>query len=89
MAKRRILLTGAGGTPSINFTRSLSLHDDEFSLVGVDCNKYYLQRAETDEKYLVPPLDDPDYLGVLNHYIEQTWSQARLDRTHATLIRGG
>ncbi|MDO8750285.1 MAG: carboxylate--amine ligase [Dehalococcoidia bacterium] len=63
---KRILLTGAGGAASINFTRSLKMAPEPFFIIGVDCNPYYLQRAETDEKYLVPRATEGDYIAVIN-----------------------
>lgn len=73
---KRILVTGAGGAPATNFVRSLRLVKDEpFHLIGVDADKYYLQRAETDEKYLIPPCSDPQYIPLLNRIIEQTGAE--------------
>lgn len=72
---RRILVTGAGGAPTTNFVRSLRLADEKFHLIGVDCDKYYLQRAETDERYLVPKGDERDYLAVLNGIIKNTGAE--------------
>jgi carbamoyl-phosphate synthase large subunit len=69
---KRILITGAGGSPSTNFVRSLKSSPEKFHFIGVDSNKYYLQRAETDEKYLVPPRYDKDYIEILNKIIEDT-----------------
>jgi len=69
---KRILVTGAGGTPSTNFVRSLRSALECFHLVGVDANKYYLQRAETDEKYLVPSAEEDDYIPILNSIIDET-----------------
>ncbi|MBS3115388.1 carboxylate--amine ligase [Candidatus Woesearchaeota archaeon] len=68
---KRILVTGAGGSPSTNFVRSLRAAKENFFLVGVDCDKFYLARAETDLKYLVPKASEPDYIDVLNHIIEK------------------
>jgi carbamoyl-phosphate synthase large subunit len=64
-APRRILVTGAGGTPATNFVRSLRESPEPFHIIGLDCNKYYLQRAETDQRFLVPEADDPDYLEMV------------------------
>ena len=69
---KRILITGAGGTPSANFVRSLRASSESFYLIGVDCNEYYLQRAETNEKYLVPYADDKDYIPILKEVIQET-----------------
>ncbi len=65
-------MTGAGGSPSTNFVRSLREAPEPFHLVGVDCNKFYLQRAETDERHLVPEADDADYIPVLQSIIRDT-----------------
>jgi hypothetical protein len=75
MPPRRILVTGAGGSPTTNFVRSLRESPEPFHLVGVDCNRYYLQRAETDERHLVPEADDPDYLPVLRELIAESGAE--------------
>lgn len=67
---KRILVLGAGGSPAVNFTRSLRQAPEDFFLVGTDCDKYYLQRAETDEKHLVPRAGEKDYIKILNEIIE-------------------
>ena len=72
---KKILITGAGGSPSTNFVRSLRKSGEKFHLIGTDCDKYCLQRAETDEKYLVPPKDDKNYIDFLNDIIERTGAE--------------
>lgn len=69
---KKILVTGAGGSPATNFVRSLRKAPEKFHLIGVDCNKYYLQRAETDEKYLVPKASEDDYIDILNDIVQET-----------------
>lgn len=71
-AIKRILITGAGGPAGINFTRSLRLASDPFHLIGTDVNPYHLQRAETDERHLVPRYDEVDYLSVLRAIVEES-----------------
>jgi hypothetical protein len=68
---KRILITGAGGPASIGFTRSLRKASERYYLVGVDADKYGLQLAETDEKYLIPRADDPAYIPVLRQIIDE------------------
>ena len=68
---KRILVTGAGGSPAVNFTRSIRKAPEEFYIVGTDASKYYLHRAEVDKKYLVPTVSDPQYLDVINKIIEE------------------
>ena len=68
---KRILITGAGGSPSTNFVRSLRLAPEPFRLVGTDADEFLLMRAETDSRYLVPLASDPAYLDVLNDIIDE------------------
>ncbi|MEX2159809.1 MAG: carboxylate--amine ligase [Dehalococcoidia bacterium] len=72
---KRILITGAGGAASLNFTRSLRMADEPFHLIGADSNKYYLTRAETDERHLVPRAHDADYVPVLQDLIAETGAE--------------
>jgi len=69
---KRILITSAGGSPAVNFTRSLRKAPEEFYLIGVDANKYYLCRAEVDEKYLIPKASDVSYIPIINQIINET-----------------
>ncbi|MBN1645257.1 NAD-dependent epimerase/dehydratase family protein [Candidatus Woesearchaeota archaeon] len=68
---KKLLITGAGGSPATNFVRSLKASNDEFFVVGTDCDKHYLCRAETNEKYLVPPASAKDYIHILNYIIKK------------------
>ena len=72
MKEKRILITGAGGSPSTNFVRSLRLSKEKFFIIGADCNEFYLQRAETDRKILIPEADDKLYIPVLKQVIKET-----------------
>ncbi len=76
---RRILITGAGGSPSTNFVRSLRLAPEPFHLVGTDADEFLLMRAETDTRHLVPLAGDPAYLDVLNDII----AEEHVDLVHA------
>jgi 3-methyl-D-ornithine--L-lysine ligase PylC-like protein len=76
---KRILVTGAGGSPATNFVRSLRAAPEPIRLVGTDADRFCLMRAETDARYLVPPASDPDYLAVLNAVVERE----RVDLVHA------
>lgn len=68
---KRILVTGAGGSPSVNFTRSLRQSDEEYYIVGTDADKYYLQRAEVDARYLAPLASHEKYIDFLNYIIDK------------------
>lgn len=69
---KRILVTSAGGAPAVNFTRSLRKAPEPFYLIGVDANKYYLDRAEVNEKYLIPKASDPMYIPIIKDIIGET-----------------
>lgn len=68
---KRILICGAGGTPATNFVRSLRMMEEKVFLVGVDCDKHTLHRAETDVKLLAPKASDPLYLDIINNIIDE------------------
>lgn len=72
---KRILITGAGGSPSTNFVRSLRTAPELFHLVGVDADTHYILRAETDERFLVPFTDNEKYIDVLIDLINKTRSE--------------
>jgi hypothetical protein len=76
---KRILVTGAGGTPATNFVRSLRAAPEPMHLVGTDADRYCLLRAETDARYLVPPAGDPAYLDVLDAIV----ARERIGLVHA------
>jgi carbamoyl-phosphate synthase large subunit len=71
MNKIKILVTGAGGSASIGFCRSLKDSETDYEIIGVDCDKYHLNLAEVDYRYLVPPVGDPDYIEILNYLVEK------------------
>lgn len=69
---KRILVTAAGGSPATNFIRSLKASPEKYYYIGLDCNKFYINRSETDESYLVPKAADPNYIPVLQKIIKKT-----------------
>ena len=69
---KRILVGGAGGTPSNNFIRSLRASGEPFHFIGMTSRKYDLAKAKTDERYLVPPARDPGYRAVLGQILAET-----------------
>ncbi|MBI4335106.1 MAG: carboxylate--amine ligase [Candidatus Omnitrophica bacterium] len=83
---KRILVTGCGGTPAINFTRSLRLAVEKFYLVGVDCDKYSIQKSEADESHLVPDCAQQDYLPILMDIIRETKAELIFVQPDAELM---
>jgi len=68
----RVMITTSGRATALNFEQCLRMCGDKYHLIGVDENKYSLLLSNTDEKYLVPDLDDPKYIPILNEIVKQT-----------------
>ena len=66
---KRIIVTGAGGAPALNFIKSLRLTGEPFHIIGVDCDEYSLARAQTAERHLVPRASEEDYIPILKEVI--------------------
>jgi len=73
MKQIRILVTGAGGAPGANFIDSLRLiKERQFYIVGADVNKFHLElNSQLDKKYIIPTVDSPDYIEILNKVIDK------------------
>ena len=69
---KRVLVTAAGGSPATGFSRSLRSAPEPYHLIGVDANKYTLQRAEVDQRFLVPKVSHPRYFDILREVIAET-----------------
>lgn len=79
---RRILATACGGPSTLSFTRSLRDADpdgDRYFIVGTDCDRYNVHRAEVDRSYLCPRATDPDYIPFLKWLI----GRERIDFIHS------
>lgn len=67
----RILVTGAGGSAAYNFCDALRLSNKDLYVVGTDIKPYHLELLPADKKYLVPGVNDPEYLTAINKIIEK------------------
>jgi len=68
---KKILVTGAGGSPSTNFIRSLRDMKEKIFIVGTDFDKYNINRSEADISYLSPSCKDKNYIDYLNWIIKK------------------
>jgi carbamoyl-phosphate synthase large subunit len=68
---KKILVTGAGGSASTNFIRSLRAMKERILIVGTDSNEFYLNRSEADLSYLAPSCKDEKYIDFLNYIIKK------------------
>src|SRR5579864_3294007 len=73
MRKKRILVSGVGGSGGTNYVSSLRMvKDEQFYIVGTDTRNYFLELAPNiDKKYLVPRADDSTYFTTINKIIEK------------------
>lgn len=69
---KRILVGGAGGTPSNGFIQSLREAPESFYIIGMTSLPYDLCKAKTDEKYLVPWAYEKDYYLILEDIVQKT-----------------
>jgi hypothetical protein len=79
---KRILATACGGPSTLSFTRSLRGADPErtkYRIIGTDCDKYNIHRAEVDRAYVCPKATDPDYIP----FIEWIIREERIDFLHS------
>lgn len=69
---KRIIVTGAGGTPGYNFVKAIRSTNDSLYIVGTDCSKYHVHLAhDVDSKYVIPRHDDENYIDQLNKIIDK------------------
>jgi len=68
---KKILITGAGGSPATNFIRSLRAMKEKVLIIGTDENEFYLHRSEADISYLVPSIKHSKYIDFLNYIIKR------------------
>jgi len=69
--KKRVLVTGAGGSAAINFIKSLKMAPEEFYIVGSDINKFYIELSPADRKYILPRATEKNYIDKLNELIHK------------------
>ncbi|HSX09847.1 MAG TPA: hypothetical protein VLF93_06855 [Candidatus Saccharimonadales bacterium] len=73
MRKKRILVSGVGGSGGSNYVSSLRMvKHEQFYIVGTDTRNFFLELAPNiDKKYIVPRADDPSYFSTINKIIEK------------------
>ena len=69
---KRILVARAGEHLAVSFTRALRAGSEPLHLVGLDSDEFALQRAEVEERRLVPRVEEEDYIPILCGIIRET-----------------
>lgn len=72
---RKVLVTFAGGRAVIGICKALRAGAEPPHIIGVDSDKYSVQRVLSDEHYLVPRGDHPLYIPALKRIIERTGAE--------------
>lgn len=69
---KRILVTGAGGSASYNFVKSLrdNPNKEKIYVVGVDTSKYHMELSPLDKRYIVPFYTESGYIDEINKIIK-------------------
>ena len=70
----KILATACGGPSTLSFTRSLRDADPngfKYQIIGTDCDKYNIHRAEVDKAFLCPRATDPSYISFIKYLIKK------------------
>ena len=70
MAARRILVTGAGGVGGVNFINAARIAEDYF-IVGVDHDDYYLQLPRVEARFKSPRHDDPSFIPLIRKLVDE------------------
>lgn len=68
----KVMITTSGRATALNVESCLRMCDGKYYLIGVDENEYSLLLSKTDEKYLLPDLNNENYLPVLREVIKET-----------------
>lgn len=67
---KRILVTGAGGSAGVGFTRCLKKTPEKIFMVGTDCNEKNIHNSETDRKILIPTATSANYIKIINKVVD-------------------
>lgn len=82
---KRILVSEAGGAPSINIIKSLRAMNEDIEIIGISSDVYLLQLADVDVRFLVPSANDPLFLPLLKEIIEATKPEVLLSQNDAVI----
>ncbi len=67
---KKILVTGAGGSAAHNFIESLRISAEKYYIVGTDISPYHIELSDVNKKYVIPPVNNSNYLKILNKIIK-------------------
>ncbi len=68
---KRLLVGGAGGTPSNNFIQSIRESSEKLFIIGMTSDPYDLCKAKVEKRQLVPNASEKDYYLILEEIIKE------------------
>ncbi len=68
---KRLLVGGAGGTPSNNFIQSIRESSEELFIIGMTSDPFDLCKANVEKRQLVPNASEKDYYLILEDIIKE------------------
>lgn len=77
--KLRVLILGSGGSPGINFIKALQLSKQPLYIVGTDVNKFFLELAPVDTKYVIRHQDEQQFVRDIIRIVKKE----RIDFIHS------
>lgn len=69
---KRVIISHAGSRIGVGFCRTLKSSPEPVHIIGIDSDKYHIQRAVADELHLVPRAKDEDYIPVVRQIVRET-----------------
>jgi hypothetical protein len=68
---KRVIVSHAGSRIGIGFCKTLKSAPEPIHVIGIDSDKYHIQRAIADEIHLVPRAKDEDYIPVVREIVRE------------------
>jgi len=68
---KRLLVGGAGGTPSNNFIQSIRESSEKLFIIGMTSDPYDLCKADVEKRHLIPNANEKDYYLILEDIIKE------------------
>ncbi len=68
---KRLLVGGAGGTPSNNFIQSIRESSEKLFIIGMTSDPYDLCKANVEKRHLIPNAKEKDYYLILEDIINE------------------
>jgi carbamoyl-phosphate synthase large subunit len=69
---KRVIVSHSGSRIGIGFCKTLKAAPEPIHVIGIDSDKYHIQRSVADEIHLVPRAKDEDFIPVVRQIAQET-----------------